>query len=375
MPFDLPTMIKALRAVLSRDIVSFRYAGFVVLCISAMLCVRIFVQLWRFLDLLFFPGYRRQSINKPIYIIANPRSGTTFLHRILCQDNQFTYFKLYQTLLPSITLIKVLGRLGKLDQKLGGFLKSLANLLSRTAFSGWTGIHETKLTEAEEDEQLFLYTLLSPSVFMLFPFFSELSHLEFVDRLPNKTRHKLMSYYLDCLKRQLYSTGPGKTLLAKNVLIHGRLRSIMNSLPDIRIVYLVRHPYEAVPSFISMYAAFWRLHSPELEHDPKLSRDLATLLCDYYKYFMEIRKELPAEQLVEIRYDDLIADPEGTVQTIYRKFNLKMNDEFSAKLEREVVNTRKYKSTHEYSLEKFGLSKESIRDLLGDFLKMYDLDA
>ncbi|MGA7877447.1 MAG: hypothetical protein WCA08_17435, partial [Desulfoferrobacter sp.] len=86
--------------------------------------------------------------------------------------------------------------------------------LSGQGRRGWTGIHETELTEAEEDEQLFLYTFFSPSVFMLFPFFSKLSHLAFVDRLPHKARGKLMIYYLDCLKRQIYATGPEKTLLA-----------------------------------------------------------------------------------------------------------------------------------------------------------------
>ena len=373
MPFDFTTLIKVLRAAFGRNNLSFRYKGFAVLCIAAILCLRIFVQLWRFLDLLVYPSYSRQPIGKPIYIIANPRSGTTFLHRILCQDDQFTHFKLYHTLLPSISLIKVIGRLARLDQKLGGFLENAANQLSRKAFRNWAGIHDTRLTEAEEDEQLFLYTLLSPSVFMLFPFFSELSHVAFVDRLPHKAREKLMTYYLDCLKRQIYATGPEKTLLAKNVLIQGRLRSIVESIPDIRIVYLVRHPRETIPSFISMYAAFWRLHSPQLESDPVLARALAVLLCDYHHCFMEIRQELPEGQLMEIRYDDLIADPEGTVKAIYRKFNLNMDDTFAEKLKRESARSRKHKSSHLYSLEKFGLSEELIINRLGDFVKVYGL--
>lgn len=374
MPFDFATLIKALRAAFGRNNLSFRYKGFAVLCIAALLCLRVFLQLWRLLDLLLYPGYRRQPIDKLIYIIANPRSGTTFLHRILCQDDQFTYFKLYHTLLPSVALIKVIGRLAKLDQKLGGLLRSTANLLTRKAFRNWTGIHDTRLTEAEEDEQLFLYTLLSPSVFMLFPFFSELSHVAFVDRLPYKAREKLMTYYLDCLKRQIYATGPEKTLLAKNVLIQGRLGSILQSIPDIRIVYLVRHPRETIPSFISMYAAFWRLHSPQLERDPVLTRALAVLLCDYYNCFMEIRRELPEGQLMEISYDDLIADPEGTVKEIYRKFNLNMDEAFAEKLNRESARSRKHKSSHQYSLEKVGLSEELIRDRLGGFLKVYGLE-
>lgn len=34
----------------------------------------------------------------------------------------------------------------------------------------------------------------------------------------------------------------------------GRIRTIMSALPDIRIVSLVRHPYEAIPSMLSMFS-------------------------------------------------------------------------------------------------------------------------
>ena len=77
---------------------------------------------------------------------------------------------------------------------------------------------------------------------------------------------------------------------------------------------------------------------------------------------------------MEISYDDLIADPEGTVKAIYRKFNLNMDDTFAEKLKRESARSRKHKSSHQYSLEKFGLSEELIRDRLGDFLKVYGLE-
>jgi hypothetical protein len=35
------------------------------------------------LDRVFFRGYRKQPIDRPIFIVGNPRSGTTFLHRLL----------------------------------------------------------------------------------------------------------------------------------------------------------------------------------------------------------------------------------------------------------------------------------------------------
>lgn len=366
MPFDFPTLLKAFRIALRKEHFSLRYSVAILFFITVTLFARCVVQFGRLLDRLLFADYRFQQIRAPLFIIAGPRSGTTFLHRLLCMDDQFTYFKLYHTLLPSVALIKLIGVLGRADRWLNGTFVKVANRLSRLVFKGWIGIHETLLTEAEEDEQFFLYTLLSPSFFMFFPFMEELAHLKFIDRMPRKTRLKLMDYYRDCLKRHIFATGPQRTLLAKNVLIQGRLRAVMKAIPDMRIVYLVRNPYAAIPSFVSMYSAMWRLLSPELAKSQKHARELAKLLCDYYAYFEEIKSEFPSHQLIEVRYEDLVTDPEGTVKRIYRKFGLKLSGEFLRILKRESARAAGYKSAHKYTLEDLGLSEAFLRKHLKD---------
>ncbi len=38
------------------------------------------------LDEILFPGYRKINLPRPVFIIGNPRSGTTFLQRLLARD-------------------------------------------------------------------------------------------------------------------------------------------------------------------------------------------------------------------------------------------------------------------------------------------------
>ena len=40
------------------------------------------------LDDLLFPDYRALTIRNPVFIVAQPRSATTFLHRTLAADNK-----------------------------------------------------------------------------------------------------------------------------------------------------------------------------------------------------------------------------------------------------------------------------------------------
>ena len=61
------------------------------------------------LDHLIYPRHRKQAIDRPIFIIGNPRSGTTFLHRLLLGAGGMAAFELWEMLFPAITARKLLG--------------------------------------------------------------------------------------------------------------------------------------------------------------------------------------------------------------------------------------------------------------------------
>ena len=56
------------------------------------------------------PGYRKTPVDRPVFIVGNPRSGTTFLHRLLLgSGDDLAAFELWEMLFPAITARKVLG--------------------------------------------------------------------------------------------------------------------------------------------------------------------------------------------------------------------------------------------------------------------------
>src|SRR5260370_40485348 len=64
------------------------------------------------LDHLVYPRHRKQSIDRPIFIIGNPRSGTTFLHWLLLGAGGMAAFELWEMLFPAITARQPLRRVG-----------------------------------------------------------------------------------------------------------------------------------------------------------------------------------------------------------------------------------------------------------------------
>lgn len=364
MYFHYPTLFKILRLSFSRQHFSLRHACITLVFLIPFLGLRTFVWFMRLLDHIFFPGFRKQALRTPVYIIGNPRSGTTFTHRLMALDQQFSYLKLYHTIFPSVICYKFFETAGKIDRIFGCPAAKLLNGISKKGFKGWETIHQTGPNKAESDEMFFVYAMLSPLLGLLFPYLKDLEEAVFVDLMPYKERQRLMSYYRDCLQRHMYATGPDKILLQKVALIAGRLHSICELLPDIHIVHLVRHPYESIPSLVSMFDAAWKALDPDARKDARANRELADLTCRYYLYLYEFKKNLPENQFIEVCYEDMVSDPRNTICRIYRAFGMELSRGYEKVLEKETLKARQYKSEHHYSLESFGLNKDTIyRDL------------
>jgi omega-hydroxy-beta-dihydromenaquinone-9 sulfotransferase len=59
-----------------------------------------FTRLTLLLDRLFFSQYLKAEVKSPIFIIGNPRSGTSFLHSLLTQTEEFISFKTWEIFFP-----------------------------------------------------------------------------------------------------------------------------------------------------------------------------------------------------------------------------------------------------------------------------------
>jgi hypothetical protein len=375
MYFHWPTFARTMRVTFSRGHFHPVHAAWVMGLACAFLVLRSVVLVGRALDHIIYPAFRRQPLRQPVFIVGNPRSGTTLLHRLMSLDRRFTTMRLFETIFPSVAVCRFIDALARADNAVGGPAHRTMESICRRAFSAWTGIHRTKLSEPEEDEQLFVYSLLTPVLTLLFPFFSEIEDWNYVDRLDTRVRRKLMGHYFGSLQRHLYYDGGNRTLLIKNTAASGRFWSMLDAMPDMRVVHLVRHPYESVASLLSMYAATWRRLAPQVAGDTTKARSLAYLFCDYYRYRIEVLKTLPASRVVEVRYDDLTRDPEQAVRRVYSQLGITATEGFDRRLRLASKRARSYASKHVYGLDRFGITEQEIHDRLSDVFEEYGFDS
>lgn len=315
---------------------------------------------FRAIDEVFFFGYRKIKLNPPVFIITNPRSGTTYLHKLMSNDERYVYMKLAHTIFPSVSFVKLYQLMSFIDRKIGSPVSKLFKIIDSKLYSGWDEIHPLGFNKAEEDEALYTLALTSTAVFLLFPVLNLVKENWLLDNESEKVKRDMMSYYVNCVKRFMYASGEEKIYLSKNVLSSGRINCLMQNFPEAKVIYVARNPYEALPSFISMFGVMYHTHSPQIKLDDDAFKAWAWLGIAFYKHLNEARKKIAAHNLIAIKYDDLVAQPTITIKKIYQKFDWAISTPLQNRLQKEELKNKTYRSKHHYSLEQYGLHKAEI---------------
>ncbi len=340
---------------------SLRRAGVLTVFVPLLLALQAWQWLGLLLDEVFFRAYRRVTIRPPLFVVGVPRSGTTFLHRVLANDPDLTTFQTWELLLAiSVTWRRLFFGLRTLDRRLGRPVARLLGRLERTSLGGFNAIHELSLNEPEED-----FIALAPVVgcFLLaipFPFSSRLWQLaEFDDAIPARERRAIMTFYRSCVQRHLYVHGPDLRFLSKNPSFTPMIHSLRATFPECRIVACIREPEAAVPSQLSSIRPGIELFAADRTGEGFRDRFVA-ILKRYYARIEAMTTELPENRWATVQMDQLRTDLDATVRELYSRFGLQLSSVFSEQLVREAESSRRYRSQHHYSLEQFGLHEETL---------------
>lgn len=335
---------------------------------SLAFCLRFLVmfpllEVWNalclLLDNVLFPGWRRTPLRQPIFVVGNPRSGTTLMHRILAGDERFFCFKTWQLLFPSVLQKRVLAALGKLDRRLGSPLRSHIERNEQHRLAEFNRYHQVGLFLPEEDGKVLIHNLALPDLGFFFPFagfdrFAQMDH-----EVGPAEQRDTMKFYTACVRRQAYFAGGNRSLISKNPFFTGKIENLIRQFPDCKIIYMVRNPLDVVASAISLMRAILRL-TINAESGPDLDRTAYEGVKHYYFYPLERLSRLPSDRCALVNYDELLKSPREVIRRIYRQFGLSITPQFEKCLEQEAAAMRAHKSRHSYSLEDQCIPAEQI---------------
>jgi hypothetical protein len=325
-----------------------------------------------FLDRIFFPSHRDQSVEKPLFILGNFRSGSTYLQRLIAKDSeQFASATTWDIFMsPSVTLTKIFSGILFIDRKIGSPIKK-AFIKFDTRTLGQVDIHKISFLEPEEDENFLLHIWSSFFAGVMFPFISDfLPYIYFDEQLPTQEQTSIMRFYYRMVQRFLFTRQGNPHFLSKNPSFSPKIASIFRHFPNAKIVYLVRNPLEMLPSTISWLGYTWRVFSDPREKYPFIS-EIVNFTKHWYDYPLNILAQANPDRYLIIKYDELVRDPVKTVLQIYDHFGYEMRDSFRQTLNQTIKESKKYKSNHTYSFEEMGISHQQILDTYANIFERF----
>jgi hypothetical protein len=325
-----------------------------------------------FLDPILFPALRRTEVQSPVFILGHARSGTTLVHRLMSKDaERFSAFMLYELFFPSLLQKKLIRFVAACDRRwLGGGIEKRVRAWEERKFGSTRHMHSMSLTEPEEDDGVLTYSCASGAWIVRLPYMGELDFYH-LDRQPERRRRRLMSFYKECVRRQLHLNGPGKTHLSKNPIFAGRAESLIETFPDARFVVPFRSPYETIPSLLKLMQVAWRMRKWS---EAEMQRSLAVLAAQSfhtYTYPLEVLARHPETRRAIVDYAELVAEPKRVIERVYADLGLPVTPEYEQVLLAEQQKAKRHETAHSYSLAEFGLESDDIRTQLADLFERF----
>jgi hypothetical protein len=330
----------------------------------------LFTHCTLFLDRIFFPQYRQVEIKKPIFIIGNPRSGTSFLHSLLTQTEDFVSFKTWEIFFPSLTARVI--------------IKPIINFLIRHQLTQLvpeeTG-HGLYLDRVEHDEFLFIHQLNTQFLLLLSPLGfddREYPELRLYDQQPDARRYNSVNFFQECLKRQVYYSQ--KTQIVAHIHFSTcRIKTLLETFPDAKFIYLARSPYDTIPSHLTLeYNIFKNQNRLDNISPEKLQRYFQRRYqydLELYRYFYELyqQNQIPSENIMTLSYQSLCSDLETSFKQIVDFTAIKPSQKLQQAIKQQAI--KKYQRQHKIiDLQQFGLSKSQIGQDFDFVFEAYDFD-
>ncbi len=330
----------------------------------------VFCACARWLDDLVHPKWRETKLGTPVFIVGNPRSGTTFLHRFMVDQNIGVGFQLWQLLFPYLTA-RVLVR---------PFVP-LLEIVSPARFHA-SKAHPTSLSSVETDDVLSFFRF-HEGLFLYgyFLAWDELDHMPILEGQLAETADRDFNWLRDCLKKNLlwYGKQAGKAQADRNIAklfsMSLRPQAALAAFPEGKFLYMVRDPVNVIPSGMSLLTGVlskalpWDKASPE-SHKRYLERIYLGSLQLYKRFHAAyVAGQMPPDRVYIVRYHRLMAEFDVVMREICAFTGQPLTPELEAVIDATAKSQRSRKSEHAYDLAAYGLTKERIQQ---DFSFVYD---
>ena len=296
------------------------------------------------------PEHADVPIERPIFVMGLPRTGTTALHRLLHADPMAQGLEMWITQYPQ-------PRPPRETWESDPVFTAMQEAFSAHHVENpeYMGIHYMDATSVEECWRLLRQTGKSNSY-------------ESLANLPRYSAWLAEQDWTDAYARhrqnlQLIGLNePEKRWVLKNPSHMTALDALLAVYPDALVVYTHRDPVVCIASSCSLSAETTAGHSTTYVGSV-IGQTQLDLWSRSFHAFHDARPRYDQAQFADVAFSDLRADPLGVTRGLYEQFGLDWTPEVQAAIE-EIDRESKQgaaRPSHTYRLEDYGLTEDDVR--------------
>lgn len=305
------------------------------------------------------PSISEEEVVAPVFVTGPARSGTSILHELLGEDPALRAPLAWEMAHPFPPPP------GEPDER-ATWAESEFDLWSDVQ-PEFAGVHELDARLPEECLWLF-----APEFEMGFwstctqtPSYS--AWRAFQDPLPGYRFHRTML--------QVLQQGRERRPWALKSPVHlTRLDALFAVYPDARIIHTHRDPVRTVPSTVSTLAIGRWLRSDAV--DPvAIAAGLGGGMQWMLNGTLERRASLPAAQIADLHYLDLLRDPVTAIEAAYDQLGMTFAPELPDRIRRYLDGRPQDKhGVHRYRAEDFGLDVAQLRTDFAPYVEAFGIE-
>lgn len=319
----------------------------ILVVVPSMLLHILITRFFLWLDTIFYSDFKQKNIDKAVFIVGVPRSGTSFLLNLLANNQQaFTAFRLWELVFaPSIIQKKFWLFISRIFPT-----KAIQNFIENLFFKRMKGIHDLGLGAFEEDELLYLYDLKSVYLMFIFPELETIHQFVYPDNKDNlKERIRQQIFYKSLIKRHLYifNKENQKYFLSKNPIHPIRLDSLTTVFPKAQYLLLQRPLEKTIASTISLNNNLYSYFCTVPNHSQHIRQRTIEMLLEWHKYVTYFNQKSDWKKL-DIDFKNMVKYPSNESEKIHYWLELSIDKNYQNFLQQQDDFSKNYKSIHQY---------------------------
>jgi len=167
--------------------------------------------------------------------------------------------------------------------------------------------------------------------------------------------------------RQLHYRQPGRLVL-KSPQHTFRIPLLLEMFPEARFVYLARHPVTVFLSTVRLWKSLSSSHGYQRPSFDGLEEFVLETFARMDRRYQATRGQIPDGRLIEIRYEDLVADIPAQLEAIYGQLGLGDFDNVRPAIHQYVAQHAGYKPNRHQPTPEI---EQQIRDRVPAYFERY----